>query len=120
MKLHLSENANELIKSKSAVLIDNDVLGLLFSNGDLLQETLSLTSGKKLELYPLVEFEFLRDVFAPQQRILKEEFISQPIFGHIKTETHMKILSKLIENSLLLSKIYAHQAEKKHAKNTSS
>lgn len=118
MKLFFSDKTSEIIK-ESSILIDNDFLSLIYHDEKLLKEFLNLLSRKQVYLYPLTEFEFLRDVYDPKQRILKEKFIAQQIFGHIKPDTHMKVFSKLLENALILSKIFAHQTIK-GTKNSSS
>ena len=119
MRLHFDDNASKIIQAKRVALVDNDFLGLLYHDEDILKGTLGLFSGKQIYLYPFTEFEFLRDVFTPEVRTLKEKFIAQSIFGHIKEDSHMKVFPKLLENALLLSKIFAHQT-KKGNKNTSS
>ncbi len=60
----------------------------------------------------LIEFEFLRDVFEPTQRRVKESFIAQSVFLRV---THKEGFLELQENALLLSKIYSHKG---HTKNT--
>lgn len=64
-----------------------------------------------IESYFLVDkftiFEFLRDVFIPSQRIIREKFISNTdIF--IRTPDHQEIYDRSWRNTLYLSKIYAH------------
>ena len=82
MSLYLPQsNPAEIIKNKAGVFADNDFLSLIAEDKELLKETLSLLSGKKLYLFPFSEFEFLRDVFLPKQRILKEEFVKCPFFA---------------------------------------
>lgn len=119
MKLLLDNKAPAIIKEKRIVFIDSDFLSLIYHDADLLKETVALLAGKQVYLYPFTEFEFLREVFAPQQRVLKEKFIAQPLFGHIKDDYHMKFLPKFLKNALLLSKIYAHQCGN-NKKNASS
>lgn len=107
--MFLDSEASKIIKERSGVFADNDFLGLIYENKELLKDTISLLSGKKLYLSPFTEFEFLRDVFAPEVRVLKEEFVASPVFGHIREEAHLRVFSKLLKNALLLSKIFAHQ-----------
>lgn len=102
---------SEVVNENKIIFIDNDFLGLLYQSKGLLKDTLNSISNKKLFLHPFTEFEFLRDVFAPEQRSLKEKFISSPTFGHIKPDTHLKVFQKVFDNSLLLSKIFAHQKQ---------
>lgn len=98
-----------ILKDKKIILLDNDFLGELYESRELLEDVIKLDSSKKLYLHPFTEFEFLRNVFLPRIRILKEQFISSQFFGHIKAENHLKIFQKIFDNSLLLSKIYAHK-----------
>ncbi len=119
MQVLFDGNASKIIQSEKVALIDNDFPGLLYYDEDILKGTVGLFSEKRIYLHPFTEFEFLRDVFTSEVRALKEKFVAQPIFGHISQESHMKVFPKLLENALLLSKIFAHQA-KKGNKNTSS
>lgn len=119
MKLLSDGKAPAVIQDKRIIFIDNNFLGLIYHDAELLGDTVVLLAGKQVYLYPFTEFEFLRDVFAPQQRALKEQFIVQALFGHIKEDNHMKFFPKFLKNALLLSKIFAHQSGN-HKKNTSS
>lgn len=109
MKLFFDNKASEIIQTKVAALADNDFLGLIYHDEELLKEVLTLFSGKRIYLYPFTEFEFLRDIFVSQIRVLAEQFIAKSIFGHIKQENHLRVFPKLYENALLLSRIFAHQ-----------
>ena len=109
MKLFLDDHFSQVIQERKAVFADNDFLGLIYHDEELLKEILTLLSGKRIYIYPFTEFEFLREVFDPKIRNLKEQFIDKSIFGHIKEEIHMRILPRIIKNAMLLSKIYAHQ-----------
>lgn len=105
----LINNDLELIfKEKKIILLDNYFLSELYKSRVLLEDIVKLNPSKKFYLHPFTEFEFLRNVFLPKDRILKEAFIGSDFFGHIKSDNHLKIFQKIFDNSLLLSKIYAH------------
>jgi hypothetical protein len=98
---------------KKYVLLDNDFLTSLFHSNDLADSFVNLIpKGKKVYLYQLTEFEFLRDVFVPKEREIREKFISTDFFGKMKKDKHAEMFNQLYENSILLSKIYAHNNEK--------
>lgn len=66
MKLFFDNKASEIIQAKVGNLVDNDFLGQVFHEEEVLKETLTLFSGKRIYLYPFTEFEFLRDVLHNQ------------------------------------------------------
>jgi len=104
MKLFVNgENIDSL---RGYVFCDADFLTILFKNKDFLEGVLPLFSEKFLVVDPLTKLEFLRDVYAPEQRILKEQFISK-IF--LTAEYHQEIFRALDTNALILSRIYAHR-----------
>ena len=121
MNLFFSKDASIAFKTKIVVL-DGDALGLLSREHHIISSITSFMAGAEFILYPFVEFEFLRDFFEPKQRILKEQFIARPLFGHLEERVHLEILPKLTEDALLLSKIYKHkhQAHKIDPQNASS
>ncbi|MDP3724512.1 MAG: hypothetical protein Q8R11_02635 [bacterium] len=93
------------------VYLDGDFLGMLFSDGQIFQKCISILSKSPLLIDPLVEIEFLRDIFLPEQFKIKNAFISQPIF--LPLARSQEIFLKILENVLVLSKIYAHQNKSK-------
>lgn len=113
MSTLIDSQPRKVFDSTQFILIDNDFLGLIYENRELLESISTIANGKKIYIYPFVEFEFLRDVFLPKIRELKEDFIKSSIFGHIKEEKHLKVFSKIFKNALLLSKIYAHKGKSK-------
>ncbi|MBI1863799.1 hypothetical protein HYS03_01170 [Candidatus Woesebacteria bacterium] len=119
MKLFFDNKASKIAQQEKLIFVDNDFLGLIFHDEEVMKESITVFSGKMVHLHPFTEFEFLRDVFSPKIRIFKEQFLAQPIFGHIDPDTHMQIFQHLLDNALLLSKIFAHQAGSGN-KNTSS
>lgn len=89
------------------ILVDNDFLSFLFEDGEHLYETLKIFTESFLTIDPFTKLEFLRDVFVPQNRRFKEDFIShEEVFCH--AESHPEIFNQIQENALLLSKVFAH------------
>lgn len=107
MNVFFEESLDEIIGGKS-VYLDNDFLSRWLEPEvfTILAERLSTSY---LTIDPLTRFEFLRDVFLPTERKLKEEFISQEIF--FADLNHQEIFAKLQNNALLLSKIYSHKRQ---------
>lgn len=103
MKLFV--NGESIDALRGYVFCDTDFLAILFNNKTFLSEFLPLFSEKFLVVDPLTRLEFLRDVFS-EQRILKEQFISE-IFTI--AEHHHEIFKALDINALFLSRLYAHQ-----------
>jgi hypothetical protein len=118
--LHYDTKVKDVFQQKQLILADSDFLGIIFEDKEILDEVVNLLGGKQISLYPLTEFEFLRDVFVSKQRTIKEEFISKDLFAHLPEDAHVKIFYKLLENALILSKIFAHQSQKAKQRNTSS
>lgn len=112
MKLYTDKESITLCAGKH-LLLDNDFLSELLRDEEILQEFLIRFSSSFLIVDPLTEFEFLRDVFDPQQRRIKEAFIAKPIF--LPIANRQEIFLQLQENALLLSKLYS---QKGHNKNT--
>lgn len=106
MKLYTDTKAIDLC-SGWYLLLDNDFLGEIYNDEDILHEYIGKFRESYLIIDPLTEFEFLRDVYAPEHRRLAETFISLPIFLPIanRQETYLK----LQENAVLLSRIYSHK-----------
>jgi len=99
------------------VFTDNDFLNFLFEDEKNLEDSLNFFPKSYLTIDPLIQFEFLRDVFLPLQRDLKSQFVStKEVF--YPAISHHEIFDKIKENALLLSKIYAHQSNR-NAKNSS-
>lgn len=96
------------------LLLDNDFLSELFKDKDVLEAFLLTFHLSPLTIDPLTEFEFLRDVFEPVQRSLKERFINKPIFHPLPNR--QDIFTHLQENALLLSKIYSQRGHNKNTK----
>lgn len=91
------------------IFIDNDFLGKLFESESLLKYIVKTLPSSIFLIDPYIELEFRRDVFLPEQRILKEKFVNIPIFEAVPD--HPEIYKKIQVNALLLSQIYAHQNE---------
>ena len=111
MNFFLSEGLQEEIIG-SRVYLDNDFLGEMYYDRDLLTSFLSLTADKaSLVIDPLTKFEFLRSVFLDVQN--RETFLSQPLF--LPATNHQEVFIKIQDNALTLSKIYAHNHSGLHA-----
>lgn len=101
------------ILSNKYLLVDSDFLSELYSNIPFLEEFLLISSHSSyLMLDPTIVFEFLRDVYLPEVRKLKEKFVSDddmftPVIDH------QSLFEKIQNNALLLSKIYAHNQKAK-------
>lgn len=96
------------------LLLDNDFLSELARDTEVIQEFLIKFNQNFFILDTLTEFEFLRDIFEPQQRRIKEDFISKPIF--IPVAKRQEAFLKIHENALLLSKIYSHKGHNRNTK----
>ena len=84
---------------------DNDFLGILSTDEDFLIEILYLFKDK-LMLDPFTKIEFLREVYLPKQRLLKEQIIAK---AFIIAESPNELVIKIMDDTLEISRIYAHQ-----------
>ena len=109
MQFFLTESITQIAKDKQ-IFLDNDFLSFLFENEDVTRKMPSIFSESILAIDPLSEFEFLRDIYVPSERILREQFISFSIFT--SALNHQEIYLKIQANALLLSKLYAHHYPK--------
>jgi len=109
MQYFLTENISSNSSNKQ-IFLDNDFLSFLFENDDVLEAIPRIFSNSSLVIDSFSEFEFLRDIFVPSERVLREQFISYNIF--IPALNHQKIYLKIQANALLLSKLYAHHYPK--------
>lgn len=113
MKLYTDKSAISAC-SDIHLLLDNDFLSELYKDEEVLIEFLNSFRKSFFIIDPLTEFEFLRDVFDPEQRRIKEAFVDKPIFQSIPN--NQEIFIKLQENALLLSKMYSHKGHNKNTK----
>ena len=103
---------NFLINGKQIRLLDGyfycdgDFLGLLLNDENFLLEVKELFSGKTFLIDSLTRLEFLRDVYLPKQRKIKEEFLDS-IFD--EAIDHQEIYRQIKDNALILSRLYAHK-----------
>ncbi len=111
MEIFLSDKILSVLANKQ-VFIDNDYLSLMFQNEEVFKKSLEIFSKSTLFIDPYTEFEFLRDIYVPADRIMREQFLSYGVF--VPALKHQEIYSKIQENALLLSKLYAHQNSKTH------
>lgn len=109
MEIFPSDKLPGAISGKQ-VFIDNDYLSLMFQNEDVFKQTIKLFSNSTILIDPYTEFEFLRDIYVPTDRILREQFLSYGIF--VPALKHQEIYAKIHKNALILSKLYAHQNSK--------
>lgn len=93
----------------SYVFLDNDFLSEAFYHEEVSSYLIDHSNNCYFVIDPLTEFEFLRDVFIPEQINLRRNFLDQPVFSQVTD--HQDIYVKIIENAFLLSKIYAHQKQ---------
>ena len=104
--LFSDKSAPQVLKN-SYVLLDTDFLGTIFSDEKCFKESMDLLGSSQLLVDPLIRFEFLRDIYVPEQRKLREDFIdNKSIF--CPTPSHHEIYQKIQHNALILSLIYAH------------
>jgi len=106
--------ASSRFKSKVSgqyIFLDNDFLSKISQDENFFKYILKILTNSTLLIDPLTEIEFLRDLFLPQLKKIKEEFISQPLFSPVAH--HPQITKKIQENALLLSKIYSQKNKHK-------
>lgn len=106
MNIYADSQVFDKIK-KSYVFLDNDFLSEAFYHEEVTSFLIDNSNSCYLMIDPLTEFEFLRDVFIPEQINLRRQFLAQPIFSQVAD--HQDIFLKIKENAFLLSKLYAHQ-----------
>jgi len=95
------------IKDKN-IFLDNDFLGILFGSEDFFSEFLGIFPRVLFLIDPLTVFEFMRDIFIPKQRELREKFIYiDKIFAVVPN--HHENFEAIQKNALLLSKICSHE-----------
>ncbi len=97
------------------VFLDNDFLGSLFSDPELLAGSLDIL-GKESLLFidGFTRIEFLRDVWLPEIREQKELFLSSELFS--KPMEHQLLYQQVRDNALILSRLYAHSNPKSKLK----
>jgi len=105
MALFLDEKFTEVVKEKY-LLVDNDFLGALFNHEELLSKMQTIFADSYFVYSNITTFEFLRDIYVPKQRELREQFLSKDIFFPL-TE-HQEIYTRTQDMALILSKIYSH------------
>ncbi|MEN8253140.1 MAG: hypothetical protein ABFQ62_02050 [Patescibacteria group bacterium] len=115
----VSKDFDKQIKSKY-IFLDNDFISELFQNEGVFVETLKIfrLNNSTLVISPFTFFEFLRDIFFPKERKVREDFIgNDKVFSPV-INTH-QVFVKVKENALLLSKIYSHKRSQKVGKSPS-
>lgn len=103
MNLIYSEN---LDLDNKVILFDGNFLGYLFHHQYLFSSLFTRFTFTTL-IDPLIRFEFLRDIFLPDQYSSKQKFIEHDVF--ISAPTHHELFNSLEKNALIVSKIYKHK-----------
>ncbi len=106
MHLLASIGLEEII-NKRRVLLDTDFISTISKDEEAFDDFRKLTDGKsELLIDPFTRFELLRHVFKVGRRLILEQFLAIDIF--IPAETHPTVFLPILENSLKLSWVYAH------------
>lgn len=93
------------------ILLDNDFLNQLFRDPEVLVDfILRFDSSAGFLIDTLTEFEFSRDIYNFKQRKAREEFIAKSIFYPTRSVNY-EIFNHLLDNALLLSRIYSQQKQ---------
>lgn len=87
------------------LFLDNDFLGAIFADEELLKSSLTLINGYRV-IDGFTRLEFLRDVWLPEIREKKEQFLGSDIFFPVAE--HQELFKQTRENALELSRLYAH------------
>jgi len=88
------------------IFFDNDFLGSIFSDPELLKNSLTLIDGYRV-IDGFTRLEFLREVWIPEIREEKEKFLNSDIFSPVIE--HQELFRQVRENALELSRLYAHE-----------
>jgi len=110
MSFHVNENISNTLKGQY-LLLDNDFLAVMFSDEKDYSYLVKLLASSYMVVDQLTVFEFLRDIYVPEQRQVREKFIANDQL-FLPTPKHSDIFSKIQDNALILSKIYAHHRNK--------
>jgi hypothetical protein len=95
----------------SYIFLDTNFIKALFDEEGLLEFSLKFFDGATFIIHPLVKFEFLRDIYIPEQKEIKEKFVSQEVV-FFPEETNNEIARKAENRAMILSSIYRHQKDK--------
>lgn len=110
--MHLLSNQNIFdVLQNNYLILDSDFLGKLFDEPEFLEDFLLVSKASSILLDPFIAFEFLRDVFDPEIKKLKEVFLDSDFFN--PATNHSDLFLKIQEQALILSKIYAHNNRSK-------
>jgi len=97
-------NGEDLRSLSGFFFCDNDFLGAISTDEELLSDTIELFNDR-LVLDPLTKFEFLRDVHDSKHRLIKENLVEKMF---LTAENHPETFTKNFNDALALSRIYAH------------
>jgi hypothetical protein len=109
-KLLKTEHFSKSLEGQS-VYIDNDFLSFVFKYIHFYEEIRSLLEFSTVLIDPFTEFEFLRDIYDPKMRTLREQFLRKAPF-HLPSPD-FPLQKGTQENALILSKIYALKGRSK-------
>jgi hypothetical protein len=107
-QLFESEKVKDVLKNKY-IYLDNDFLSVLYHYKNIFSQSLSILGLGIPMVDSFTKFEFLRDVFIPQERTWMEDFIDSSIFS--EPINHNDIFQKIQTNGMILSRIYSHQGK---------
>jgi hypothetical protein len=95
------------------IYLDADMLGVLVRDktGEQANQFFGLFAGATFIIHPLIRFEFLRDIFVPKQRAIKEDFIDDKEW-FVHDVDHQEVHVKVRDRAMDLSQIYAHAGQK--------
>lgn len=106
------KDSNPEIAAGRFVLLDTDFISAIFEDADFLKESLTTFKDATFFIDPFVRIEFLRDIFLSKQYTTKQKFIdNETIF--VQAVWHPEHLKRILDNTLILSQIYAHQFHSK-------
>ncbi|MFA6503124.1 MAG: hypothetical protein WCT45_02620 [Candidatus Paceibacterota bacterium] len=94
----------EQLKDKY-IFLDNDFLGIIFEDEELLKSSLTFIDGYRV-IDGFTRIEFLRDVWLPEIREKKEQFLNSELFFPVSE--HQELFKQTRENAIELSRLYAH------------
>ncbi|MFH1047496.1 MAG: hypothetical protein V1738_04290 [Patescibacteria group bacterium] len=102
----LTTKLENLVLRGREVYLDNDFLDFLFSDEDALVAAQSFFIGSTLIVDRVTAFEFLRDMYVPEELDSRKLFLSKDAFNAPTSNSLYD--AALYDNALLLSRIYAH------------
>jgi len=108
-EVFVSDGIRSVLKGRY-IYLDNDFLGVLYGNKETFSGLFPILSVGVLMIDPFTKFEFLRDIFLPNERVYMENFVDSSIFT--EPPNHNDVFQKIQINGMILSRIYSHQGRK--------